>query len=234
MTVNRKLYENPPSIMKKGGYRKEGTLAYEIEKEPQATYCILKIVNDKMILEKDGRILGLCINYEGAADIHVSLPDGWIINEGLNQILIYTGGTQDLEEELFTFSGVIKLKNMEYVTSELKLKRGKCKNAVLNHWNLMALEDPFISNDAQLWNNLESSYNSLNKSFMARDAEKNFKVRKDSSRRTRIFKDGKEVKRMTIKVPKNKIDNITIKAPKKRVYGPVKKSVKMAETNKGY
>ena len=98
----------------------------------------------------------------------------------------------------------------------------------------MALEDPFISNDAQLWNNLESSYNSLNKSFMARDAEKNFKVRKDSSRRTRIFKDGKEVKRMTIKVPKNKIDNITIKAPKKRVYGPVKKSVKMAETNKGY
>ena len=124
------------------------------------------------LLETNGAIAGIQINYIGMMQIAHNLPDGWFLKMGRNKIIIFGISNITLPELLFKYRGDFKVRNVQIVDWHLNKSNAKVVKDGLHYWGEIG----------NAWDVITEKYEKLDKSheigIMPTDA-KIFKTKKE-------------------------------------------------------
>ena len=108
-----------------------------IKTNSECTSASIRWEDGRCVLKPNGYILAIDIRYRGSLRGRSTLPYGWYINEGNNQIIIYTIATTPLpqdsngEVELFTYLGSFQILSCTIATSPTNVLQATLLNIAL-------------------------------------------------------------------------------------------------------
>ena len=107
----------------------------------------------KWAISSDTDIMGIEINFKGKVNITPQLPEGWYLQGNTHKIIIFTLQNLPIKNQLlFTYEGVIHIKNIIVVNSDAK----KFKCVVKKDLSQWANQSWSLDTEADTWDNFKN------------------------------------------------------------------------------
>ena len=104
-------------------------------------------------ISSDTNIMGIEINFKGKVNITPKLPEGWYLQGNTHKMLIFTLQNLPIKNQLlFTYEGVIHIKNVIVVNSDAK----KFKCVVKKDFSQWANQNWSLDIETDTWDNFKN------------------------------------------------------------------------------
>ena len=100
-----------------------------------ASNATLKYGLGTVVLETNGEIAAIEIDYIGAIKGIKKLGQGWTIRIGENKIIIFTLAKSNYSEQLFNYVGELKINSCKFVNWNQELFHAQVEDLNQNTWN---------------------------------------------------------------------------------------------------
>lgn len=100
-----------------------------------ASKATLKYGRGNVVLETNGEIAAIEIDYLGAIKGIKKLAKGWTIKIGENKIIIFSLAKSNYTEQLFNYVGELKINSCKFVNWNKQLFHAKVEDLNQNTWN---------------------------------------------------------------------------------------------------
>ena len=106
-----------------------------VKNATNATKATLKYGRGSVVLETNGEIAAIEIDYIGAIKGIKKLGRGWSIKIGENKILIFTLAKSSYTEHLLDYVGELKINSCKFVNWNQELHHAQVQDLNQNTWN---------------------------------------------------------------------------------------------------
>ena len=107
----------------------------KIKKQPIASKATLTYGRGEALLEANGEIAAIEMDYIGTFKGINRLGANWFMKVGRRKLIIFSLGKTPIKELLFNYSGELRIIACRYVTWNEKLKTANIVNLNTNTWN---------------------------------------------------------------------------------------------------
>ena len=135
---------------------KGNSVLSKLRLKPQASTIKIVVNDNKIEIQNDGYFICMDIKYTGDIVIdYNSVPEGWVVNQGIGRILIYAFSDKDTPDFVFNYNQAIKIYKAEWANAvDEKKYAAEIVNEQMNYWNTIKSK----------WNETPSTYNNLTSS----------------------------------------------------------------------